>query len=62
MSGTDERPVSTEPVYPRLSFLMGVVGQSQPSVGWEGPNRVRWPVSKKPISTKNFSYVRQSPT
>ena len=34
------------------SFLMGVVGQSQPSVRREGPNRVRWPVSKKPMSTK----------
>ena len=23
---------------PRPSFLMGVVGQSEPSVRWEGPN------------------------
>ena len=31
---------------------MAGVTQSQPSVGREGPNRVRWPVSKKPVSTK----------
>ena len=35
---------------PRPSFLTGVVGQSQPSVGREGPNRVRWPVSKRSVS------------
>ena len=50
-----ERPVSTEPICPRPSFLTGVVGHGQPSVRREGPNRVRWPVSKKP------SYIRQSP-
>ena len=37
---------------PRPSFLTGVVGHSHPSVGREGTNRVRWPVSKKPVSTK----------
>ena len=39
---------------PRPSCLTGVVGQgqSQPSVGREGTNRVCWPVSKKPMSTK----------
>ena len=37
---------------PRLAFLTGVVGHSQPSVGREGTNRVRWPVSKKPMSTR----------
>ena len=37
---------------PRPSFLTIVVGQSQPSVGQEGPNRVHWPVSKMPVSTK----------
>ena len=47
------RPVSTEPIFfPHPSFHMGVVGQSQPSVRWEGTNRVHWPVSKKPMSTK----------
>ena len=42
-------PVSTGPICARPSFLTGVVGQSQPSVGREGTNRVRWPVSKKLI-------------
>ena len=39
---------------PCLYFLAGVVGQSQPSVGREGINRVRCPVSKMPMpmSTK----------
>ena len=32
---------------PRPSFRTGV-GRSQPSVGWKGTNRVRWPVSKQP--------------
>ena len=40
--------MSTEPICPRPSFLMGVVGQSQPSVGWEETNRVHWQVSTKP--------------
>ena len=40
--------------FPRPSFLTDVVGQSQPSVGREGTNRVRWPVSEKPVSTKPF--------
>ena len=40
------RPVTTEPICPRPSFLTGVVGQGQPSVGREGTNRVRWLVSK----------------
>ena len=44
-------PVSTEPMCPRPSFLTGVVGQGQPSVGQEGPNRVRWGVSKRSMST-----------
>ena len=38
---------------PRPSFLTGVVGHSQPSVGREGTiTRVRWLVSKNPMSTK----------
>ena len=44
----------TEPICPRPSFLTGVVGQSQPSVGGEGTNRVHWPVSKKTVSTKTM--------
>ena len=46
--------MSTEPICPRPSVLTGVVRQSQPSVGREGTNRVRWPVSKKSISTKTI--------
>ena len=46
--------MSTEPICPRPSFLTGVVGQSQPSVGREGTNRVRWPVNKRPTSTKTI--------
>ena len=46
------RPVPTEPICPRPSFLTGVVGQSQPSVGREGTNRAHWPVSKRPLSTE----------
>ena len=46
------RPLSTELICPCPSFLSGVVGQSQPSVGGEGTKHVRWPVSKKPMSTK----------
>ena len=42
----------TYTVYAGPSFLTGVVGQSQPSVGREGTSRVRWPVSKRPMSTK----------
>ena len=41
---------------PRPSFLAGVVGHSQPSVRREGPNRVRWPVRKKPVSTKPLCF------
>ena len=60
--GDEKRPVSTEPSSPCPSFLTGVVGQSQPSVGREGSNRVRWPVRGKSMSTKPvFTYVRQSP-
>ena len=46
--------MSTRPICPRPSFLWPtvVVGHSQPSVGREGPNRVRWPVSKKAMSTE----------
>ena len=34
------RPMSTEPIWPPPSFqIMGVVGQSQPSFGYEGPNQ-----------------------
>ena len=39
---------------PRPSFPTGVVSHSQPSVGRGGPNRVRWPVSKKPVSTMSI--------
>ena len=41
------------------SFLMCVVGQSQPSVRREGTNRVRWPVSKKPCPLSQ-SFLRMS--
>ena len=44
--------MSTELICPRPTFLTGVVGHSQPSVGWEGTNRVRWQVSKTPVSSK----------
>ena len=37
---------------PCPSFLISVVVHCQPSVGREGTNRVHWPVSKKPVSTK----------
>ena len=40
------RSVSTEPIFPSLSSLTGV-GQSQPSVGGKGTNRVCWPVSTR---------------
>ena len=36
------------------SLQMGVVGQSQPSVGREGTNRVHWQVTKKPMPTKTI--------
>ena len=36
---------------PRPYLLTGVVGQSQPSVGREGTDPVRWPVSNKSVST-----------
>ena len=43
-------PLSPFPPVP----LTGVVGQSQPSVGQEGTNRVRWPISKKRMSTQSI--------
>ena len=59
----DGRPIGRDPplglthqpmsrFVPRPSFLTSVGGQSEPSVRWEGTNRVRWPVSKKPMSSK----------
>ena len=48
------RLVSTEPICPRPSFLTGVVGQSQPSVGQEGTNRIRWLVSKSRCPQSQF--------
>ena len=63
--------VSTEPICSPSVSLKVVVGQSQPSVGWEGPNRVRWPISNKSVLTKKpifltyvslTSYSNTSPT
>ena len=45
------RPVSTETICSPSVFSDGCC---QPSVGREGTNRVRWLVSKKPVSTKSI--------
>ena len=52
-----KQPVS---FVPRLSFLTVVVGHSQPSVEREGPNRVRWPVSKRYIMSTKLFFLRTS--
>ena len=57
MTVDELRPVSTEPICPRPSFLTGVVGQSQLSVG---PGGITVSASRLAKSVANFSYTRTS--